>query len=225
LYIALLWRKLAPGKTTNMKYCIMLFGISMLFGCSKSIIKSYYKEGKYDKDHGIVLCSFGVPKTTTAYTEYYLQVQDKATGKKYGFGLRKGTSYPGTRKHDVNDSLKVYYRALVLPLGKYTVCNYAMISTVMGSGWSFRCKEDFSIPFEVQANTVNYIGNYTCIPAKIKALIGKQLWGGTFYASGRLSEDAAFIKENYADFDYDSIVDQTPGKDDIVVLNSCIVVL
>ena len=83
----------------------------------------------------------------------------------------------------------------------------------------------FQVSMGNALNKVNYMGNYTCVPDKIKSLIGKQLWGGTSYASGRLLEDATFIKENYPDFDYDSNVDQTPGKDDIVVLNFCIVVL
>jgi hypothetical protein len=205
-------------------FFLALFYSSLRLGCSSAtIVKRYYTNPKYSQGYGIVLCSISRLNIKPYYSGYDLDFLSLDNHKKYHFYIDPPPKYSTIKPDYRNDSAEGYYRAIILPVGKYKIFNFQLDNTYGGSGWVFKCKNEFEIPFQVYENKVTYVGDYLCVPFKAKILLVKQPAGGIFVVSSRLAADSMMIRNKFKELDFNTLVNETPVKT-INTESNCIVI-
>lgn len=69
---------------------------------------------------------------------------------------------------------------IVLPAGRYEFFDFWMVAIGLGGATTeYRPKEPFSIPFTIEAGTVNYIGEFRTYP-----MVGRGIFGGLARSGG-----------------------------------------
>jgi hypothetical protein len=115
-------------------FFLALFYSSLQLGCSSAtIVKRYYTNSKYSQGYGIVLCSILRLNIKPYYSGYDLDFLSLDNHKKYHFYLDPPPKYSTIKPDYRNDSAEGYYRAIILPVGKYKVFNFQLDNTYGGS--------------------------------------------------------------------------------------------
>jgi hypothetical protein len=103
-----------------------------------------------------------------------------------------------------------------LPAGAYTFHNFRLYQANGSFQQNWTSKEDYSIPFEIQANTVNYVGEI-----KLEGLKGRNFFGmavpagGVWLVSDQLDRDMDILKKTRADIPASNTVSIIPTRKDV----------
>lgn len=196
-----------------------IFFLSLIYslhlGCSPTtVVKKYYTDSKYKKGYGMVLYSFSRSKNLSGNNGYNLIFVNNESNKKYFFSLNPPPKSYAIKPDYTNDSVERYYRILALPKGGYTIVNFELNKNYGTSLYTWKSKNKFEIPFEVNENRISYVGDYTCEPF-VKNFELNISDNGIFVVSNKLQMDSLIIKNKYKVIDFNSCINETPDKNKI----------
>lgn len=72
----------------------------------------------------------------------------------------------GSTHHRFSEKVNGYVEITKVPPGQYHITNFHL--NYAPSKWTFRAKSDFSVPFEVKANEVAYLGEFLATATMLK---------------------------------------------------------
>lgn len=72
----------------------------------------------------------------------------------------------GSTRHQFSEKVDGYVKITKVPPGQYHITNFHL--NYAPSKWTFRAKSDFSVPFEVKANEVAYLGEFLATATMLK---------------------------------------------------------
>ncbi|SDM33750.1 hypothetical protein [Polaromonas sp. JS666] len=103
-----------------------------------------------------------------------------------------------------------------LPAGPYTFHNFRLYQANGAFQQNWSSKNDYSIPFEVQPDTVNYVGEI-----KLDALKGRNFFGmtvpagGVWLVSDQLGRDLEILQRTRTDIPVSNMVSVIPTRKDV----------
>lgn len=157
-----------------------------------------------DSINGTVL--YSISTTKNVFSNYYLEI----------FNLESRTKEKLYRVSEFNpdikeDSVSVHYNAVTLPAGEYKIFGWSMVYLTGNGTKTFFPMGNFSIPFTVAENSVNYLGDYLGVPTMGRNIIGLKIpVGGYFIASERYEKDYQVISSRFPKLDLKGTVNAMP---------------
>jgi hypothetical protein len=103
-----------------------------------------------------------------------------------------------------------------LPAGKYSFNDFRLYQSngYFEKNWS--SEKPYSIPFEVHANKVNYVGEIKLMPLTGKNLFGMSVQaGGVWVISDQSNRDLKIFSTKYADIPIDNMVKVIPDSKEV----------
>lgn len=103
-----------------------------------------------------------------------------------------------------------------LPAGRYTFHNFRLYQANGSFQQNWSSKEDYSIPFEIQPNKVNYVGEI-----KLDALRGRNFFGmsvpagGVWFVSDESARDVGILQKTRADIPVSNMVSVIPARKEV----------
>lgn len=103
-----------------------------------------------------------------------------------------------------------------LPAGKYLLYNFSLYRPT-GVGYTYySSKADFAIPFEVNPNKVNYLGELKLEGATGKSFFGRSVpAGGIWIISNQKERDIHILKTTMPGFPLEDVISVIPTKKEI----------
>lgn len=158
---------------------------------------------KADSTQGLVIYSISTTKPT--FNHYYLDIFHLESRKKEK--LEFGTFQLADVK---NDSAKVYYFAVKLPIGDYKIYGWGMVTSYGYGGTTIQPRGNFGLPFTVFGGSISYLGDYLGSAGK-GSFIGLEVpKGGYFIVSNRYEEDYKAISEKWPSLDLTGVLNAMP---------------
>jgi hypothetical protein len=106
--------------------------------------------------------------------------------------------------------------AFSIPAGPYAFHNFRLYQANGAFQQNWSSKTDYSIPFEIQPNTVNYVGEI-----KLDALKGRNFFGmtvpagGVWLVSDQFDRDVEILKRTRTDIPVSNMVSVIPTKKEV----------
>ncbi|MCF1192027.1 hypothetical protein LRR18_10575 [Mangrovimonas sp. AS39] len=162
---------------------IMLLTFAISCGGEKIMIRNA------EKGHGYILASITLLDGKPKFNNYGLEF--KPEGKEIGlFDSNGGLRIQRDSQHYKTDNSRVYLILKELKVGNYEFFDYHLIQNFGYSASHIRSKKEFSIPFSVQEDSINYIGDFTFYPQSNDN-------GNLFVISDKYDRDIMKLKEKY----------------------------
>lgn len=154
-----------------------------------------------DTSDGVVLFSFSVPRKSWQYT---CSIEIINMNTKVRTWLSGAFYQPDIK----NESVKMVYKAVVLPQGDYHIYNWE----INYGQTKFFPKGNFSIPFTVHGGDINYIGDYMAVLMDDAGKSPKFMSPTDvhFVVSNQFKRDADIVKSKFADLDLNHVLNSMP---------------
>lgn len=153
----------------------------LLWGCAAGSTSFY--SGPVPKDGepaGYVIASVSRSKELPTFTFYSLDFRSVATGDEGS--LKTSTPELVQAKFEVIKGVyEGFVSVLKLPPGKYELYNFSVFGGAGFGSVTWSSKQDFSVPFEVQAGKATYIGAYDCTPIFGEGIFGLRALAGMYW--------------------------------------------
>lgn len=186
-----------------MKKIIYLFLFSIIISCGGE--KIMIREAA--KGNGYIIGTFTLLDEKPRYNGYGLEY--KPEGKK--IGLLDSYHKVWIQKnlpHIKIGNKRVYLFLKEHKAGNYEFFNYDLFTNLGFSQSSIKSKTEFSIPFNVQEGSINYIGDFTFYPTSNEN-------GNFFVISDKFDQDLSKFKERYPRKNWAIVQNKTLSKGDI----------
>ena len=106
--------------------------------------------------------------------------------------------------------------AASIPRGKYEMVNFEAAINLGLATQNFSARQDFSIPFEVRANEVVYLGNYQGNPIRARTESGRVVARGPFFVvEDRSAADLRLAKDRIPSLPTERVINATPDADQL----------
>ena len=157
-----------------------------------------------DSTQGLLI--YSISTTKPAYSSYYLEVYHLESRKKEKLEL-----LPFREAEIKSDSIKVHYRAIMLPSGDYKIYGWGMTYNYGSGQKTFFPMGNFGLPFTVFGGRINYLGDYLGTTSLGRNVFGIKIpSGGYFIVSNRFEEDYEAIINKWPNLDLNGILNSMP---------------
>ncbi|PWK18730.1 hypothetical protein [Xanthomarina spongicola] len=185
---------------------ILIFMIAMSCGGEKIMIRNAAP------GNGYIIGTFTLIDEKPRYNGYGLlyKPEDKKLGffdDSFGISISRGLP------HQKVENKRVYLFIKEHKVGDYEFFNYILSTNLGYSQKSIKSKKEFSIPFKVQEDSINYIGDFTFYPN------GNEN-GNLFVIQDKFEQDLPKLKEKYPRKNWKIVQNKTLNKG---VLNESLV--
>jgi len=198
------------GRVLN-KYLIII--LLLLGGCTTTIpVPSYqtqYNTNTIEEPFGVIVGSLARDPSSHRYDVQKFHFENIETEKRYSLALTPmgGKQYRDRFDHfsTVEATGDVYQ--FQLPVGRYRFYNFYLNIKQPDGRRSWAAQEDYSIPFEVTANEVKYLGEIKQIPFFGSSFLGLRNYAGsTWVISNKFERDIGVLKAEFPNLSLDNMV-------------------
>lgn len=201
------------------KLIIWLVFVALVTGCNAHSPKlpESFSEASMPPDHGVVVGSFTRDTEGGIYTVYrfkFREIRDRKNTETWiSVGTDTGISGIQFPKDIVDENTEGALFFYQLPAGEYEFHNYEIILAGGYSTSTWTAKEPYSIPFEIQAGKVSYLGEIKSRGLKGKNLLGMSVSAGiVFNILDNEARDTGMLRQKYPDYNWDSVVNSVPKE-------------
>lgn len=191
-----------------MKKAVILFLVIIIFGCSSNKSTS----NSSSKGYGFIAGTLTIIDEKPRFNAYNLEYKTKGkkitmysnyhiihvNAKGMGFKLKFSPDYSIGNK-------RVYLFVKEHKVGEYEFFNYDLFTNLGLSQSHLKSKSEFSLPFNVQKDSINYIGDFLFYPN------GNEN-GKLFELSDKYSRDSLKFKEKYPTRNWKTLQNKTIKK-------------
>ena len=128
------------------------------------------------------------------YNEVWITVQP--VGKRddrFSLGFGQNSVFVDTRRKWEGQNGVIRVREL--PAGDYEMTNFRLHDNTLKKVWNL--KKDFSVPFQVRAGEITYLGEFQATGVRAKALIGYYIEQPYFLVSDQEARDIPLAVEDF----------------------------
>ena len=198
---------------------LLLLAVCFVTGCATNALtpKAVSKED-LNENNGILIGSFSRDPSAPKYYSQTFRFKNVVSGEIHNitsqptFNMFSGKTPDDFQTPDSNGGIFIFS----LPAGKYTFYNFRLYQSngYVNENWSSR--EAYSIPFEVNANAVNYIGEIKLLPDVGKNFFGVSVnTGGSWVISDQTERDTKFILLKHPFISMDKAINIIPTEKEI----------
>ena len=205
----------------------LLFSAMFIAGCatngfvsSKDTVETI-SSADLNENTGIVFGSFtrntqhkGIIEAVD-YDKRSLRFRNVETGALYSIDKvdHKSLIWGGVKPHFEEEVLEGAVFAFVLPAGKYIIYDFYIEKYQHGSWTS---KKVFSIPFEVAADKVSYLGRYNFNATFGRNLLGFKVHDAGFWVLGdELEKDKGYANNIFPGIPLDNVLSVIPNEKEV----------
>lgn len=174
----------------------------------------------------LIVGSLVVGSGNMSYDHWEMKFRLRDPGKEFN-GAIKGSinrQIPGDNAFDFRGrrfSGNVF--AMVVPAGTYEYYSYSLFKNNGLAHVTWYPKSEFSIPFRVEENKINYVGEIVVHPQVGKNLLGLAATSWGIWSMGEaLERDLPLLKARYPDQDWESLITVLPARSEqpeVVIVN------
>ena len=192
--------------------------VLMLEGCASQLLKpEQLGKGQLQGNNSVLVGSFSRnPKGPPYYSQTFM-FRNVETNKIYRiqsqqeFNLFSGKT-PDEFKTENNSGSTFVFQ---LPAGKYVLYNFSLYRPYGYFYFYHSSKTDFAIPFVVQPNKVNYLGELK-LESEGKKFLGMSIpAGGIWIISNQIDRDIPLIKATMPNLPLENVVSVIPATKEI----------
>lgn len=212
-----LFTKILPS--TAAKTITTLLLILMVSGCAtNSLTPKPVTKANLSENQGILVGSFSRDPERADYHSQTFLFKNASTGELYDiksqtkFDPLKGRTTDDFETDDSDGGVFVYS----LPAGKYIFYNFRLFMDAGQFSKSWNSKKPYAIPFTVQPNKVNYVGEIKLSQHTGKNFFGMSvLAGGIWLVSDQSKRDITIFSEKYPNIPVENLTKIIPNSKDI----------
>lgn len=196
-----------------------LVAMLLLVGCANKLLgPEAVSKTTLSDTTGLLIGSFARnPEERSFYMQSFV-FRNKATGEVHriasqqSFNIFNGKTSDDFETETSEGGLFVF----ALPAGEYEFYNFSLYDAHGYGSTTFFSKEDYSIPFHVEANAANYVGEI-----RLEQVMGKNFFGLSVHAGGfwilsdERKRDLALMKEQHPEVPLQWVLDAIPQRKDI----------
>lgn len=198
---------------------IILMAALAITGCAtNSLTPQAVTQSDLNENKGILVGSFSRDPAARQYYSQTFRFKNVSTGEKYDitsqptFNIFSGKTPDDFQTPQSKGGIFIF----ALPPGKYTFYNFRLYQSngiYYQDWWS---NEDYSIPFEVMADSVNYIGEIKLIPIMGNNFFGMKVHAGGYWEiSDQKERDSKVILKKHPFISMDSSINIIPEVKEI----------
>lgn len=196
------------------RICLLLL-VTSLMGCAARVVPDTpdkISSAKLDENTGILVGSFTrLPDREEHVSHAVFFQREGGEENEYEIMSFHGNDVLGLYPKDdfVEQSRKGLLFAFMLPAGKYHFVSYSLES---GAG-HWKPTRPFSVPFTVEAQKVNYVGDIQLDVREGTDMFGlRTAKGGTFHFINAKEQDMPLLKKKYPDIQWNNLVTTVPNS-------------
>jgi hypothetical protein len=188
-----------------LRLCFSNIVLSLLTSCAGTYqAPSSLNLNKSDTSSGIVLYSISVPKSSNG--SYYIDIFHIESRTKERLFMTS-SEVPVIK----NDEMKVYYFTKVLPQGDYKIFGWGVTYNFGYGTKTYTSRVNISIPFTVQGDEINYLGDYFGVIKKILDGGGLKVpIKAYFIVSNRFKQDINLINKRLPNLNLEESLEAIP---------------
>ena len=198
----------------------LLLAIFFVTGCAtNSLTPKPVSKTDINENSGILIGSFSRDPRKPPYYSQTFRFKNVSTGEMYDiksqatFNMFSGKTQDDFKTPNSNGGIFIFS----LPSGEYTFYNFRLYQSNGSSYQNWSSNKPYSIPFKINANAVNYIGEVKLIPKMEKGFFGMQVHaGGVWEIRDQIERDTKFISLKHPFISMDSAINIVPMKKEIV---------
>jgi|GEM_PF-1017788 len=201
-------------QTVNQMYMKTSVTILFLFALTSCATYSLAPQtiSGFSENNTILIGSFSRRPWDRKYHGQSFFFKNSVTGRKYRISASNSFGFLGVTPVDFKEFDThggIFLREL--PPGDYEFYNFILVQSSGTYTKSFESKEDFSIPFTVEANKLNYIGQI-----KLFVLTGRNIFGmilnngGYWEVSDQIERDLPIVKDKYPTLQNSDVISIIP---------------
>ena len=198
---------------------IFLLATLLVTGCATNLLTPQpVTQADLNENRGILVGSFSRDSNAPQYYSQTFRFKSMSSGETFDitsqptFNIFSGKTPDDFQTPESKGGIFIFS----LPPGEYTFYNFRLYQSngyVNQNWWS---EEDYSIPFKVNANTVNYIGEIKLIPNLGKNLFGMKVHAGGYWEiSNQKERDSALISSKHPFISMENAIDIIPEKKEV----------
>ncbi|MDF1818222.1 MAG: hypothetical protein P1U54_06260 [Immundisolibacteraceae bacterium] len=197
------------------KITLLLVTLTVTGCATNSLIPQPITATDLNENNGILIGSFARDPAAHSYHSQTFQFKNISTGETYDIKSQPKVNILAIGTPDDFQTLESKGGIFIfsLPPGQYTFYNFRLFHSngyVNKNWWS---ETDYSIPFKVSANTVNYIGEIKLIPITGENLFGLTMHSGGYWEiSNQKKRDKRIIIKKYPFISMENSIDIIPNK-------------
>ncbi len=188
-------------------------------GCvTNSLVPQPITEADLSETNGVLVGSFSRDPSGPKYYSQTFRFKNVSTGKEHSVSSQPSFNmFSGKTSDDFklsNSHGGVF--ALSLPAGEYTFHNFRLYQSNGYFEQNWTSQEPYSIPFSIQANKVNYVGEIKLSPLTAKNVFGiKVQAGGVWIISDQKNRDFGVIATKHPEIPLNQVVSVIPERKEI----------
>jgi len=156
---------------------------------------------------GMVVASMGTLREDTPYKTYTLEFRD-IRSKETVFLPFNAFAVGGTPIDFRDGKADVALFAFQLPEGRYELFNFELSTGGMKINTHRRMKDDISLPFDVKAGQVSYLGEFVSLPVYRQG--GTEAFGGIWSVRDQQARDIQRAKQKLPGTSFENVVATIP---------------
>lgn len=201
-----------------LKKLLLGFVVLTMAGCASQLLKpDQLSKDQLTGNNGALVGSFSRNPNGPPYYSQTFMFRNVDTNKIYRihsqqeFNIFSGKT-PDEFKTENNSGSTFVFQ---LPAGKYILYNFSLYRPYGVAYFYYSSKTDFAIPFVVQPNKVNYLGELK-LESTGKNFLGMSMpAGGIWIISNQIERDISLIKATMPNLPLESVVSVIPKTKDI----------
>jgi hypothetical protein len=175
------------------------------------------------KEHSGYL-AIGIARDTgwPSYSDQILYFRNSSSGEKQEIKLQIQSSLFHQKSPEEFSTSDCVGTIFVVPLsvGKYEIYNYRLMKAAGTTQLTWKAKEDYSIPFDIDADAVSYLGEFCLQARRGKNILGlPALDGGVWKVTDQSIRDLDIINKKLPELVGKSVINAVPKSRESVPAN------
>ncbi|OUS27393.1 hypothetical protein A9Q99_15465 [Gammaproteobacteria bacterium 45_16_T64] len=184
-------------------------------------INEYKKPGM-----ALIVGSLVVQNGRLGYDKWSIQLRSVNKGSTFKSDIKGSRDRQVPGGHDFDFSNKQYSGnmfAMVVPAGSYEYYSYSLFKNHGMSYSTWTPKTEFSLPFKVEENKINYIGEIAAHTGTGENAFGMSITSsGTWSVGDAIHRDLSLLKKHYPNVEWGTLIPSIPkhsNQPEIVIVN------